>query len=146
MSAGRSRVWLRVGLIRIRADKVTAVAPSDMGLSLQVTGHPGGLTLHLPPGAERMDRRGRPVDWTDELLRVIEQAAALPVGTLITFTPVNDVRTAGFTARALSGDDRALIEPPMHPVPDIMPPRPIPDSWARPIPSAGRKPGPRAPH
>ncbi|MFI5868476.1 hypothetical protein [Streptomyces sp. NPDC051546] len=145
VNVGRARVWVRVGYARIRADKITAVTRSDGSLHLDVTGHPGGLTLPLPSGAERTDRRGEPVDWADELLRVIEQATALPVGTLITFTDVNNVRAAGFTARALTGDDRILIEPPVHPVPDIMPPRPIPDSWARPIPSAGRKPGPHTP-
>ncbi|MGW6950187.1 hypothetical protein ACWGHD_25125 [Streptomyces xanthophaeus] len=144
MSAGRSRVWLLAGRVRIRADKVTAVTPSDGSLHLNVTGHPGGLILRLPPAAERIGRNGQPVDWADELLRVIEQAAALPVGTLVTFADVNDFHAAGFTARALTGDDRILIEPPLHPVPDIMPPRPIPDSWARPLPSASRKPGPSA--
>ncbi|MGW6857858.1 hypothetical protein [Streptomyces xanthophaeus] len=144
MSAGRSRVWLLAGRVRIRTDKITAVTPSDGSLHLNVTGHPGGLILRLPPAAERIGRNGQPVDWADELLRVIEQAAALPVGTLVTFAAANDFHAAGFTARALTGDDRILIEPPLHPVPDIMPPRPIPDSWARPLPSASRKPGPSA--
>lgn len=141
--AGRSRVWLLAGRVRIRTDKVTAVTASDDGLHLDVTGRPGSLVLWLPPGAERMDRRGCPVDWADELLRVSEQAAAESVGTLITFAADNAVHAAAFTAHSLTGDERAVIEPPRHPVPDIMPARPIPNSSAQPVPSAGREPGPR---
>ncbi|MGW0394402.1 hypothetical protein ACWDYJ_26645 [Streptomyces sp. NPDC003042] len=134
VSAGRSRVWLRVGHTRIRADKVTAVTPADDDLHLHVTGHPNGLILRLPPGAKRTDRNGRPIDWSDELLRIIEQAAAQPVGTLITFTADNNVHTAGFTAHPLTGDDHPLITPPLHPIPDPMPQRPTPATWASPRP------------
>ncbi|MFI5867191.1 hypothetical protein [Streptomyces sp. NPDC051546] len=56
-------------------------------LGVDVTGHPDGLTFDLPPEAERTDRNGCSVGWADELLRVIEQAAAEPVGTLITSRP-----------------------------------------------------------
>ncbi|MCY0932408.1 hypothetical protein OTB20_40945 [Streptomyces sp. H27-H1] len=132
VSAGRSRVWLRVGRVRIRADKVTAVTPAEGDLHLQVTGHPGGLVLHLPPGPPRTGRNGHPVDWADELLHVIEQAAAQPVGTLITFAAVNHYQAAGFTAHSLTGDERRLIEPPLLPVPDLIPPRPAPAHWATP--------------
>ncbi|MFD8148984.1 hypothetical protein [Streptomyces sp. NPDC059708] len=137
VSAGRSRVWLRIGATRIRADKVTAVTPGDDSLRLQVTGVPGGLVLHLASGAERTGRDGRLIDWADELLRVIEQAAAQPVGTLITFEPAGRFHTAGFTAHALTGDDRPLIQPPLHPVPDVIPQRPSPAHWATPRSSRG---------
>ncbi|MFI5987336.1 hypothetical protein ACIBEA_41505 [Streptomyces sp. NPDC051555] len=132
VSAGRSRVWLRIGHTRIRADKVTAVTPGDDSLHLQATGHPNSLVLSLSPGAERTDLNGHPIDWADELLRVIEQAAAQPVGTLITFEAANDFQTAGFTARSLTGDERPLLQPPLLPVPDVIPPRPVPASWATP--------------
>lgn len=98
VSAGRSRVWLSIGQTRIRADKVTAVTPGDDCLLLQVTGAPGGLVHHLPAGAERTDRNGHLVDWADELLRIIDQAAAQPVGTLVTFEDSTRVHAAGFTA------------------------------------------------
>ncbi|MFZ3551952.1 hypothetical protein ACODT3_41295 [Streptomyces sp. 4.24] len=132
VSAGRSRVWLRIGHTRIRADKVTGVTPADDDLLLQVTGAPGGLVLHLPPGAQRTSRNGRLVEWSDELLRIIEQAAAQPVGTLVTFEAANDFQAAGFTARSLTGDERPLIQPPLLPVPDIVPPHPAPAHWATP--------------
>lgn len=135
VSAGRSRVWLRVGHTRVRADKVTTVTPGDGNLHLQATGHAGGLILQLPPGAERTDHNGRPIDWADELLRVIEQAAAQHVGTLITFEAANDYQAAGFTARSLTGDERPLVQPPLNPVPDLVPPRPAPAHWATPRPS-----------
>lgn len=134
VSAGRSRVWLRIGRTRIRADKVTAVTPADDDLLLQVTGVRGGLVLHLPPGAERTGHNGRPIDWADELLSIIEQAATQHVGTLITLEAANGYQAAGFTARALTGDERPLIQPPLHPVPDPIPQRPIPASWATPRP------------
>ncbi|MFJ7209901.1 hypothetical protein ACIQWR_41090 [Streptomyces sp. NPDC098789] len=132
VSAGRSRLWVRVGLTRIRADKITAVTPADDSLHLQVTGVTNGLVLPLAPGAQRSGRDGRLVEWADEFLRVIERAAALPVATLITFTPANDFQAAGFTACPLTGDERPLLQPPLLPVPDLIPPRPAPASWATP--------------
>ncbi|MFF5939040.1 hypothetical protein [Streptomyces sp. NPDC012508] len=121
VSAGRSRVWLRVGDMRIRADKVTAVTPADGDLYLQVTGIPEGLVLRLPPGAQRTDRNGQPTEWADELLRVIEQAAAQPTGTLITFQASDAFHAAGFTAHSLTTDEQPLIEPPLHPAPRLTP-------------------------
>lgn len=132
VSAGRSRVWLRIGDMRIRADKVTAVTPGNDYLHLQITGVRDGLTLYLPAGAERTGRNGHLIDWADELLRIIEQAAAQPVGTLITFEDSSRFHAAGFTAHSLIGDDRPLIQPPLHPVPDVIPQRPTPAGWATP--------------
>lgn len=113
---------------------VKQIVPLIARQVLEHRSHTTGLILHLPPGAERTGRNRRPVDWADELLRTIEQAAAQPVGTLITFTAHNNIRAAGFTAHPLTGDDHPLITPPRHPAPDPMPQRPTPATWASPIP------------
>lgn len=62
------------------------------------------------------------------------------MGTLITFETANDYQAAGFTARTLTGDEQALVQPPLHPVPDLVPPRPAPAPahWATPHPSRSR--------
>lgn len=54
------------------------------------------------------------------------------MGTLIAFEAANDYQAAGFTAHSLTGDERPLIQPPLHPVPDLVPPRPAPAHWATP--------------
>lgn len=74
----------------------------------------------------------RPIDWADELLRVIEQAAAQHVGTLITFEAANDYQAAGFTARSLTGDERPPRSTPLLPMPDLVAPRRAPAHWATP--------------
>lgn len=66
-------------------------------------------------------------------MRIIEEAAGLHVGTLISFEPANGFHSAGFTARSLT-DDRPIIQPAQEPLPDdlVFPQRPTPASWASP--------------
>ncbi|MGP3691117.1 hypothetical protein ACTVZO_41700 [Streptomyces sp. IBSNAI002] len=134
MSAGRSRVWLAVGDMRVRADKITAITIGYNHLLLQVTGHRDCLALELPdPGSE--DDIDADADteraWADQLLRIIERAAGESVGTLITLEGETCFHTAGFTARSLA-DDQLVIQPPLRPFPDPIPSRPVPATWATP--------------
>lgn len=111
VSAGRSRVWLRIGETRIRADKVTTITPGIDQLLLRVTGVGDVLALAVPAACTGpTGRDGEASDWAGALLRIIEEASGLHVGTLISFEPANGFHAAGFTARSLT-DDRPIIQP-----------------------------------
>lgn len=56
VSAGRSRVWLRVGETRIRADKVTTITPGIDQLLLRVTGVRDVLAVEVPAGTSGTGR------------------------------------------------------------------------------------------
>ncbi|MCY0939360.1 hypothetical protein [Streptomyces sp. H34-S4] len=133
MSAGRSRVWLSVGQIRIRADKITTITHGYGHLLHRVTGHCEDLALELPDTDYESGTDISEDSWADELLRIIERAAAESVGTLITLEPATDFHTAGFTARSLT-DNQPVIQPPLRPVPDVIPHRPVPAAWVTPRP------------
>ncbi|MGY1503607.1 hypothetical protein ACW4TU_44815 [Streptomyces sp. QTS52] len=89
MGASRSRVWLRVGERRVRGDRIVGVDAGAGVLVLRVTGMREPLELVVEPtppapgAASGPGACGR--DWADELLRVIERAAAWDTGTLIEF-------------------------------------------------------------
>jgi hypothetical protein len=53
-------------------------------------------------------------DWADELLRVIERAAAWDTGTLIEFAGPSQNFAAGFTAQSLT-DDHWVVQRPLLP-------------------------------
>ncbi|MFD3329584.1 hypothetical protein [Streptomyces sp. NPDC058701] len=134
VSAGRSRVWLRIGPARIRADRITAVTTDAETLLLRVTGDRDPVTLPLPGGADP-DGTGRPgVEWADELLRIIEYAAQQPAGTLISYTPATTMTLAGFTIHSLTDDSRPLLQPALQPLPDTLttPRSPVPATWTAP--------------